>query len=80
MARSITFRLNPKAKWHDGKTVTAEDVVYSMDSMVDARQAHLAWSPRRKIQGISSTLARRSEFSVGWAVPIKEDEIGVPSF
>jgi hypothetical protein len=42
--------------------------------------AHLAWSPRRKIQGISSTLARRSEFSVGWAVPIKEDEIGVPSF
>jgi peptide/nickel transport system substrate-binding protein len=31
-----TFHLNPKAKWHDGKPVTAEDVVYSMDSMVDA--------------------------------------------
>jgi ABC-type transport system substrate-binding protein len=30
-----TFHLNPKAKWHDGKPVTAEDVVYSMDSMVD---------------------------------------------
>ena len=31
-----TFHLNPQAKWHDGKPVTAEDVVYSMDSMVDA--------------------------------------------
>ena len=31
-----TFHLNPKAKWHDGKPVTAEDVVYSLDSIVDA--------------------------------------------
>src|SRR5262252_7658093 len=31
-----TFHLNPKAKWRDGTPVTAEDVVYSMDSMVDA--------------------------------------------
>jgi len=30
-----TFHLDPRAKWHDGKSVTAEDVVYSMDSMVD---------------------------------------------
>jgi len=31
-----TFHLNPKAKWHDGTPLTAEDVVYSLDSMVDA--------------------------------------------
>src|SRR5258708_17898907 len=31
-----TFHLNPEAKWQDGRRVTAEDVVYSMDSMVDA--------------------------------------------
>src|SRR5215831_14870288 len=31
-----TFHLNPKARWHDGKPVIAEDVVYSLDSMVDA--------------------------------------------
>jgi len=30
-----TFYLNEKARWHDGKPVTAADVVYSMDSMVD---------------------------------------------
>ena len=34
--KAYTFHLNPKAKWHDGKPVTAEDVVYSLDSMVDA--------------------------------------------
>ncbi len=26
----IRFHLNPKAKWHDGKPVTAEDVVFSL--------------------------------------------------
>ena len=34
--KAYIFQLNPKAKWHDGKPVTAEDVVYSLDSMVDA--------------------------------------------
>ena len=33
--RVYTFHLNEKARWHDGKPVTAADVVYSMDSMVD---------------------------------------------
>ena len=34
--KAYTFHLNPNAKWHDGKPVTADDVVYSLDSMVDA--------------------------------------------
>ena len=29
------FRLNDKAMWHDGTPVTAADVVYSLDSIVD---------------------------------------------
>ena len=28
---SATYRLNPKARWHDGKPITAEDVVWSFD-------------------------------------------------
>lgn len=28
---SATFRLNPKAKWHDGQPVTAEDVIWSFE-------------------------------------------------
>ena len=28
---SVTFRLRPEARWHDGQPVTAEDVIYSFD-------------------------------------------------
>ena len=28
---SVTYRLNPKARWHDGKPITAEDVVWSFE-------------------------------------------------
>jgi microcin C transport system substrate-binding protein len=29
---SVTYRLNAKAKWHDGKPVTPEDVIFSFDA------------------------------------------------
>ena len=32
---SYTFFLNQNARWHDGMPVTAEDVVFSLESMVD---------------------------------------------
>ena len=32
--QTYVFRLNEKAIWHDGKPVTADDVVFSMDNMV----------------------------------------------
>ncbi|MCK1357916.1 extracellular solute-binding protein [Bradyrhizobium sp. 199] len=28
----VTYRLRPQAKWHDGKPVTAEDVIFSLDA------------------------------------------------
>ncbi len=28
---AFTFNLNPKAKWHDGKSVTADDVVFTVE-------------------------------------------------
>ncbi|AWM03496.1 extracellular solute-binding protein [Bradyrhizobium amphicarpaeae] len=28
----VTYRLRPQAKWHDGKPVTADDVIFSLDS------------------------------------------------
>jgi len=30
---SVTFRMDPDAKWHDGEPVTAEDVVWSFDKL-----------------------------------------------
>lgn len=32
---SVTYRLNPNARWHDGQPVTAEDVVWSFDKLVE---------------------------------------------
>ena len=32
---SITFHLNPKARFHDGKPVTAEDVVYTFNLLLE---------------------------------------------
>jgi len=28
----VTYRLRPQAKWHDGKPVTADDVIFSLDA------------------------------------------------
>jgi microcin C transport system substrate-binding protein len=30
---SATYRIDPRAKWHDGKPITAEDVVWSFDTL-----------------------------------------------
>ncbi|HEV7275471.1 MAG TPA: extracellular solute-binding protein [Devosiaceae bacterium] len=32
---SVTFRMNPDARWHDGEPVTAEDVVWSFDTQIE---------------------------------------------
>lgn len=32
---SVTFRLRPEARWHDGTPVTAEDVVWSFEKQVE---------------------------------------------
>ena len=32
---SVTYRLNPAAKWHDGQPITPEDVVWSFDKLVE---------------------------------------------
>src|ERR1044071_5265164 len=29
---SVTYRMNPKAKWHDGQPVTVEDVLFSLNA------------------------------------------------
>jgi len=30
---SVTYRLRPEAKWHDGQPITPDDVVYSLDAL-----------------------------------------------
>lgn len=32
---AVTFRMDPDAKWHDGQPVTAEDVVWSFEKLIE---------------------------------------------
>jgi microcin C transport system substrate-binding protein len=32
---SVTYRINPAARWHDGEPITAEDAVWSFDKLVE---------------------------------------------
>jgi microcin C transport system substrate-binding protein len=32
---SVTFRLNPKARWQDGEPITADDVIWSFDKTIE---------------------------------------------
>jgi len=34
----ITFYLNPEARWHDGKPVTADDVIWTFDTLIEQGQ------------------------------------------
>ncbi len=31
----VAFNLNPKAKWHDGKSITTEDVIWTFNTLVE---------------------------------------------
>lgn len=37
---SATFRLNPKARWHDGEPITADDVVWSFNVLKENSQLY----------------------------------------
>ncbi len=40
---SVTFKLNPKARFHDGSTITAEDVIFSMQALKSAHPGYNAY-------------------------------------
>lgn len=56
----IEFRLNPKARWHDGKPLTAEDVVWSLKILkTEADPVYrLAYAPLKKAKRIGTDIVR----------------------
>ena len=46
----MTYRINPKARWHDGEPITAEDVIWSFETLKEVNAqpvAYYATSSRR---------------------------------
>ena len=52
ISRSVTFRLRPEARWHDGRPVTPDDVIFSFEALQgeqpDSTRSTTATSPRRR--------------------------------
>ena len=60
---SIAFHLDPAARWHDGKSVRASDVVFSFSVYTDSRVASPTAAQLAQIDSIS---ARDSVTAVVW--------------
>jgi len=57
---SVTYRLNAKARWHDGKPVTADDVIYSFD--VFKKNSPFYGAYYRHVTKVETTGAREITF------------------
>ena len=58
---SVTYRLNAKARWHDGKAVTADDVIYSFD--VYKKNSPFYGAYYRHVTKVETTGAREITFT-----------------
>ena len=58
---SATYRLNPNAKWHDGEPITAEDVIWSFETL---KRLHPQWNAYyRNVEKAEKTGEREVTFT-----------------
>jgi ABC-type oligopeptide transport system, periplasmic component len=52
--RSVTFTLRPQARWHDGKPITANDVVFSFETLKSKGhpQYRILYAPIEKVEAL----------------------------
>ncbi|MFQ5611213.1 MAG: ABC transporter substrate-binding protein [Anaerolineae bacterium] len=53
-ARTITFELAAGVRWHDGQPLTARDVLFTWQAMIDADRFHRFWIPPERIDGLAA--------------------------
>jgi peptide/nickel transport system substrate-binding protein len=52
--RTIAFHLNPRARWHDGRPVRAEDVTFTFDVNTDSVVGSGARAPLKRIRTVTA--------------------------
>jgi microcin C transport system substrate-binding protein len=60
---SVTFNLNPKAQWSDGKPVTADDVLFSYEILTSEKSKPFYRSYYADVKSIQKTGERRVTFT-----------------
>jgi peptide/nickel transport system substrate-binding protein len=78
--RLMTFRLRDGVRWHDGRPVTAHDVVFTVEQVLDPAVESRSWSPMfQDLESIEALDDRtvRARYAVanpdvldGWRVPL----------
>jgi peptide/nickel transport system substrate-binding protein len=78
--RTVTFRLRKGVRWHDGKPVTAADVVFTVEQVRDPAVESRTWSPLfQDLESVEAVDDRtlRARYSLatpdlleGWRVPL----------
>ncbi|WP_032122507.1 peptide-binding protein [Clostridium amazonitimonense] len=67
----ITFKLKSKAKWHDGKPVTAEDMAFTLQSMANGKYTGKNYDDVEKIKGAKAYHEGKSDSIEG--IKVKDD-------
>jgi microcin C transport system substrate-binding protein len=57
---SVTFKLNPEARWHDGEPITVEDVIWSLETLKKSHPLYNAYY--RNVVGAEKTGEREVTF------------------
>jgi microcin C transport system substrate-binding protein len=58
---SVTYRINPKARWHDGTPITAEDVIWSFNKTVELNPSQKFYY--QHVKSVSKTADREVTFT-----------------
>lgn len=62
----VEYRLNPNAKWHDGKPVTAEDVIWSFEKSIELNpQRKFYYQNVTEIEAVGDNVVRFTFDSAG---------------
>jgi peptide/nickel transport system substrate-binding protein len=77
---TVTFRLRPGVRWHDRQPVTAEDVVFTVNTVRDPAAENRVWAPGFRnlvsIEALDSATVRARydtltpDFLEAWRVPL----------
>ena len=77
---TLTFKLRDGVRWHDGRPLTAQDVVFTVNKLLEPEQENRVWAPLfKELESVEAADARTvvARYSLatpdvieGWRVPI----------
>jgi peptide/nickel transport system substrate-binding protein len=68
--KTLTFRLREGVRWHDGRDVTADDVVFTIEKLLEPQLENRVWAPQfSELESIEAPDARTVVARFSRAIP-----------